>query len=109
MTYEEYLLVHLMEEASEVVKACSKALRFGLDHYNEKEGMTNRLHIATELMNVRVHANACVEYGMFPFPVDSLDSVAAENARDKGQRMLHLSIKLGTVKYETVPVRLRPR
>ena len=29
MTKDEYLLVHLMEECSEVQKACSKMLRFG--------------------------------------------------------------------------------
>lgn len=47
----ENLMVCLLEEASEVAKAMSKAKRFGLDDYppNVPGAMTNKTKIASEL------------------------------------------------------------
>lgn len=94
MTYEEYLLVHLMEEASEVIKACSKALRFGLDHFNEKEGCVNRENVRRELMNTNLQAQKCVDYGLI-VPTGNHDEI--QEALAKGERMLALSKQLGRV------------
>ncbi len=49
MTGDEYLLVCLMEECSEIQKAASKALRFGPNGYWDAENGTNREAIAREL------------------------------------------------------------
>lgn len=49
MNHVDYLLVCLIEEASEVQKAATKALRFGLDDFWAKEDMTNRAALQEEL------------------------------------------------------------
>lgn len=95
MTYEEYLLVHLMEEASEVVKACSKALRFGLDHYNEKEACINRENLRQELMNLNLQAQKCADFGLV-VPTGG-NSHEIREALAKGERMLELSRRLGRI------------
>lgn len=49
MTQEEYLLVCLMEECSEISQAAAKALRFGLeDTHPERVDKTNELELLTE-------------------------------------------------------------
>ncbi len=49
MTKTEHLLVCLSEECAEVIKAVSKALRFGLNDRNPKGKTTNLQDIAREL------------------------------------------------------------
>src|SRR4051812_44414709 len=51
MNETEHLLTCLLEECSEVIKDCSKSLRFGLDDRNvlDPSGPTNRERIVAEL------------------------------------------------------------
>ena len=54
----QYLLVKLMEEAAEVIQACSKAYRFGLDYNHPDYGEgTNRAQITAELTDVLAAAS----------------------------------------------------
>lgn len=51
---EAELVVKLMEECGEVIQACSKALRHGLDSYwPEPNGPSNQVSIERELGDVR--------------------------------------------------------
>lgn len=49
---ERERLVCLIEEASEVIKDASKALRHGLDSYDPNTGRTNRQALAKEVGNL---------------------------------------------------------
>ena len=53
MTEQEHLLTLLAEEAGELVQACSKALRFGLDDGYPGTERTNAGDILTELAHVK--------------------------------------------------------
>lgn len=68
MTVQEYLLITLMEECSEVIKECSKALRFGLNstHMNVDHDVTTRQCIANEMIDVVSVAELLVEKGCIP-------------------------------------------
>ncbi len=49
MNQEEYLLVCLMEESSEIAQAAAKSLRFGLDDtHPDRPTETNELDLLTE-------------------------------------------------------------
>jgi NTP pyrophosphatase (non-canonical NTP hydrolase) len=52
LTEEDYLLVCLAEEATEVGHAVAKALRFGLDHVQRFTDATNRDRIRDELRDL---------------------------------------------------------
>lgn len=55
MTREEYLLICLIEECGEVIQACGKALRFGLDDEHQAtnpEIVSPRLYLRKELNDV---------------------------------------------------------
>lgn len=52
MVSDEYLLVCLMEECSEVIQAVSKSLRFGLDSTYPKSHETNRDQLSDEISDV---------------------------------------------------------
>lgn len=55
MTETEHLLTCLMEECAEVIQACSKALRFGLDdshQANNPEIVSPRKYISRELADL---------------------------------------------------------
>lgn len=54
MTREEHLLVHVMEECSEVAQCVSKALRFGLLDRRPNQELSNRMRIRQELTDLIV-------------------------------------------------------
>lgn len=47
--YQRELLTILIEEASEVIKVCTKTLRFGIDDFNPHDFKDNRTAFAEEL------------------------------------------------------------
>lgn len=60
MTEQEHLLVCLMEECSEVIQACSKALRFGLDDDHQADNpdiVSPRLYLRKELNDLAAVAD----------------------------------------------------
>lgn len=92
MNEVEHALTVTMEEASEVVKACSKALRFGLDHLWDKEGMTNREAIVAELKDVNFMVARLQKLGV----IGSLDEPQGAKA-EKFARSLAFSRSVGRV------------
>jgi NTP pyrophosphatase (non-canonical NTP hydrolase) len=90
MTYEEYLLTHLIEECSEVIKACTKCQRFGKSHFWEKEGVMNKEAVAIELGDVWFIMEELRKIG-WRFDSSKYDST------QRFKRALALSIKNGCV------------
>jgi len=66
-TEKEYLLVCLAEECSEVTKACSKILRFGMDSCHPKDHKTtNKNNLVYELNDLMSVVEMLVERGIIP-------------------------------------------
>lgn len=87
MALQNYLLVCLAEECTEVSHAVAKALRFGLNHEWPGRGLTNRAAICDELRDVFMLAAR-------------LDLAWADSPGkgDKFDRMMDLSRSLGRLK-----------
>jgi len=84
MDKKQYLLVCLLEELSEVQKAVSKAIRFGLD--DVYEGGTNLDYIREELADVHTIKNLLLDDGVNLF----LDDPAFTMWCDEKERKLKL-------------------
>ena len=52
----ERKVIHLMEECGEVVQACAKILRFGLDGAHPTTGRLNHVALRAELKDLRAAA-----------------------------------------------------
>ena len=67
MNDTEYLLVCLGEESSEVVKTCSKILRFGMDSSHPRDLKTNnKSNLLYELNDLMAVVEILVEKGVIP-------------------------------------------
>ena len=90
MNYEEYLLTHLIEECSEVIKTCTKIQRFGREHFWVKEDCHNSVALATEIGDVMclVEKLKLIGYNFYSSKIDR---------EERFNRALALSIKLGRV------------
>lgn len=68
---QQYNLIYLMEESGEVVQACSKVLRFGLETNRRNKDQTNQelleeelgdmLFLVERLIDLGVVNKACIE------------------------------------------------
>jgi len=63
MNKREHLLTILMEEASEVAQAASKALRFGLNNISPYNQRSNAENILLELAHVKAALKMLVDNG----------------------------------------------
>jgi len=68
MTEIEHLLTCLAEEAGEIVQACAKALRFGLDDGYPGTDRTNAGDIDLECTHLWTVRKMLAERGVFPVP-----------------------------------------
>lgn len=71
----------LAEEAGEIVQACMKALRHGLEDVNPDEGVTNRVHLMREIGDLCEVKRLMVKEG------DVNDAIVADFAERKQDRM----------------------
>lgn len=92
MTVEEHILTTIMEECSEVAKACAKALRFGL------ETRSNNDHILSEYYDIKAMIKLAQEGGILS--TYDKDEAARRIAQKKLQfnRSLIVAMRLGTLK-----------
>lgn len=90
MTRDELAIVHLMEEAAEVVQICSKILRFGLEDKYPLAHKSNKERLAEELADVLLSADICLELGLVGECNRDQDSIK----QAKGARYLELSKQL---------------
>lgn len=79
MNQQEHLLSCLAEEAGELVHACGKALRFGLEDGHPNTDTTNEDDILNELTDII--AVACLL--LKAHPEDLIDDVAIQVKREK--------------------------
>lgn len=109
MTTQEHLLVCLMEECSEVQKACAKALRFGLDDTyradNElglpKWDLTPRQEIRHELNDLIGVVSLLRHHGVLPEP-DHGDSIEESAKITKVEKLMDYAVKAGSLSVEVV-------
>lgn len=88
MTPLEYTLIHLIEEAAEVQKAATKALRFGLEEINQKTGNTRKQDIVCELYDISAIKRILEEEFNFPLPTERF----IESQQAKGEAMFQLAV-----------------
>lgn len=97
MNVTEHLLCCLMEEALEVAKPCSKAMRFGPHDRNvlNPTGPTNIQRIVDELNDMEAVIIMLVKAGVIPPNWKSTDKVAAKI--EKVTKFMKYAEKKGTL------------
>lgn len=73
MDRNEHLICILGEEASEIIKDCSKSLRFGLDDSDvlDPSGPTNRERLINELNDLAGSVEMLIDAGIIPMDWES--------------------------------------
>lgn len=89
----DYTLIHLIEEASEIQKAASKALRFGIDHIDPKNNKPNIQNISDELHDLDSIKIILQTEFRLPYPTDEF----AKSQHEKGDKMFEYAKSLGRV------------
>lgn len=93
MTRVEHLLVHLGEEASEITKDVSKALRFGPEEVYEHIGMSNAERIVNEINDLWAIVELLQHEDLFPVQILNRDRIRAK--KEKVEKYLEYSKSLG--------------
>lgn len=103
MTESEHLLMCLAEEAGEIVQACAKALRFGLDDGYPGTNRTNAWDISNESTDLMAVLEVLHEHGdlewLLPDCAKRMEAKKAkvrefmEYARKRGTLMSNAGIK----------------
>jgi hypothetical protein len=95
MNLNEHLLTHAQEEASELIKACSKANRFGLNHWWDKEKMFNRDAIREEMLDLFAIGALMQHAGIIDeITLNDIQRHVKQKAATKGATMAGLSWQL---------------
>src|SRR5262245_37057955 len=97
MNLVEYLLTHTSEEGSELIKACSKALRFGLPHFWDKEQKTNVEAIREELIDVMAMARILARNDVIEYITEDEVTEAMQAKKQKLLGMFQLAQRLGRI------------
>jgi len=97
MNSKEHLLVCLSEEANEVAKDCSKALRFGIDDVNilYPSGPTNRQRLIDELNDFMAVVCLLIQNGTLPD--NWLSEEKTEAKIKKIKKFLNYAQEVGTL------------
>ena len=91
MTKQEYLIACLAEEAGEIVQACGKALRFGVNDGYPGTSRTNAKDIALEV----AHLNAVA--AMLDFETDEIEDVVIDQKITKVKEFMKYAQRVGTL------------
>lgn len=92
MTEQEHLLICLMEECGEVIQACSKALRFGLDDDHQAANpaiVSPRLYLQKELNDLAAVADL--------FQADWIDEAMIDTKKSKLESFMEYARSKGTL------------
>ena len=108
MNYEQYLLIKLAEEASEVAKDALKAAQFGLEEVHPSTGVSNVTRLAEELCDmgfiIAKLDERLLAQGKEPLLdiVDAVESDAYFNTKSaRFEKYLAYSRELGKVEAST--------
>lgn len=99
MNQEQYLLVKLAEESSEISQIALKTTQFGLDSFYEPIFRTNQERINDELNDLTAVVELLNEHYGLSF---TQDRTAIENKKLKMKKFLLESISLNKVKDEGI-------
>lgn len=97
MKYNQFLLMKLMEECSEVAQRCSKLVQFGYDEVEKGQELTNHQRLQAEIydlvsmimmLNLNSHNNSC-KFDLIPPPEEFAKK------QDKVNKYLKYSQELG--------------
>lgn len=99
MDRREYLLTCLAEEAAEVVQACSKALRFGLEDVHPEKHISARTVIVAELNDMAAVIEMLIDDGAFTGPLNNRAAMDAKIA--KVEKFMGYSRECGTLIEKT--------
>lgn len=96
---KEHLLTCIQEECSEVIKAASKSLRFGLENGHPKSDpfLSNKRDLEIELSHIIAVAEYLEEEGCINLSNINIDK---ERKRKKLEKMMTASRNIGTLKTE---------
>lgn len=95
MNRQEQLLTILMEECSEVIKECSKALRFSLDEKWSESEFTNRERIQNELKDVLCVIDILSDEEFISYPFVTTELV--EKKKEKIEKYFEISRRYGAL------------
>lgn len=97
MNKEQLYLTLLAEECTEVGKLASKSIRFGLDSIDPETGISNTEALHQELIDILSIVDFLnYEYG-FSFDYTNIDQKLILKKKEKVERYLHISQRLGRV------------
>lgn len=91
LNIQQYSMIHAIEECSEVIKAATKALRFGLDDTNPKTGNTNAEDLREEMGDVMNLSDVLIDCHV----IEPIDHAVREDKKDKGRAMAEYSRSKG--------------
>lgn len=105
MTEQEHLLVCLMEECSEVQKACAKALRFGLDDTYRSDhemnlpkwDLTPRQEVRHELNDLNGVVALLRNHGVLPTELEHSDDLEETAKVQKVEKLMDYAREQGTL------------
>ena len=92
MNYQEYLLTCLIEECSEVQKAATKALRFGLNVGHPEKHTTNAEDIAIEFYELKTIFDILTDNSFLIYK-----AATEKNKKENFDKYVEISKKLGTL------------
>lgn len=95
MTEEQYLLLVLEEECSEVAKVCSKAIRFGIGHTNPELQKTNYTLLLEEYCDLLAAFQMLVDDGIVKPPDFTETNQRVSAKKTKVRKMMEYSRSLG--------------
>lgn len=98
MTENEHRLNLLAEECIEVAHQVHKALRFGLDHTDPKQDLTNREIITVEYHDILAVLNMLEIFGILNLKIDPN---RLKIKKEKIEEFIRLSKHLGTIEHLT--------
>lgn len=93
MKRSDHLLVILAEEASEIIKDATKALRFGMDDCNPVTKVSNQESLIAELNDLLAMVEMLQTEGILPERV--IDRIKVENKKAKVEKYLLYSENVG--------------
>jgi len=104
MNTQDYYLLKIIEEASEVQQIVSKCMRFGLEDYHPKrENISNVELLIDEILDLYAVLEICVEEEILPEKINLDVEKAIKEKKEKIQKYLQVSKDLGMITDEIRP------
>lgn len=97
MTKEQLLLVHIIEECSEVAQRATKSLRFGLSEMQQGQDKANCERLEEEIVDLLSVIDLCIEEGIIDVPSLEIPYNLTLKKRAKVAEYMNYSRNLGVM------------